>query len=58
MESTIIHKTYKFRLKPNDDPKKQFAQIAGVCRLVWNLCLEQRIGVVRLLDETGTLKAS
>jgi transposase len=39
----IVHKAYKFRLKPSDDQKKQFAQIAGVCRLVWNLCLEQRV---------------
>jgi putative transposase len=45
VESKIIHKTYKFRLKPGDDQKKQFAQIAGVCRLVWNLCLEQRVTI-------------
>jgi hypothetical protein len=40
----IVHKAYKFRLKPSDDQKKQFAQIAGVCRLVWNLCLEPGLG--------------
>ncbi len=43
MTSKTIHKTYKFRLKPGDDQQRQFAQIAGVCRLVWNICLEQRV---------------
>jgi len=38
----IIHKAYKFRLKPTEAQQGQFARIAGVCRLVWNLCLEQR----------------
>ncbi len=37
-----IHKAYKFRLKPDVEQCRQFASIAGVCRLVWNLCLEQR----------------
>ncbi len=38
----IIHKAYRFRLKPDVEQGRQFARIAGVCRLVWNLCLEQR----------------
>ena len=42
MKINIIHKAYKFRLKPSDEQVNHFAQIAGVCRLVWNLCLEQR----------------
>ena len=37
-----IHKAYRFRLKPDVEQGRQFARIAGVCRLVWNLCLEQR----------------
>lgn len=41
-KTKTIHKAYKFRLKPSEDKAKQFAQIAGVCRLVWNLCLKQR----------------
>jgi len=45
MKAKTIHKAYKFRLKPCIDQAKQFAQIAGVCRLVWNLCLEQRAAV-------------
>jgi len=35
-------KAYKFRLKPSSEQVAQMAQIAGVCRLVWNLCLKQR----------------
>lgn len=38
----IIHRAYKFRLKATPEQTRQFSQIAGVCRLVWNLCLEQR----------------
>jgi len=37
-----IHKAYRFQLKPDVEQCRQFARIAGVCRLVWNLCLEQR----------------
>ena len=37
-----IHKAYRFRLKPDVEQCRQLARIAGVCRLVWNLCLEQR----------------
>ncbi|MBP1710459.1 MAG: Transposase [Deltaproteobacteria bacterium] len=37
-----IYKAYRFRLKPNVGQGRQLARIAGVCRLVWNLCLEQR----------------
>ena len=29
-------------MKPDIEQGRQFARIAGVCRLVWNLCLEQR----------------
>ena len=45
MKLKTIHKTYRFRLKPSDAQKRQFAQVAGVCRLVWNLCLEQRVTI-------------
>ena len=45
MKAKTIHKAYKFRLKLCIDQAKQFAQFAGVCRLVWNLCLEQRAAV-------------
>lgn len=33
---------YTFRLKPLPDQEEKFLQFAGVCRLVWNLALEQR----------------
>jgi putative transposase len=42
MATKVIHKTYKFRLKPSDDQRGQFARISGVCRLIRNVCLEQR----------------
>lgn len=42
MKTKTVHKAYKFRLKVTARQGKQLAQIAGVCRLVWNLCLEQR----------------
>ena len=42
MTTRTIHKAYKFRLKTTEAHTEQFARIAGVCRLVWNLCLEQR----------------
>ena len=37
-----IHKAYRFRLRVDVEQGRQFARIAGVCRLLWNLCLEQR----------------
>jgi len=37
-----IRKAYKYRLKPSAEQCVQFVQIAGVCRLIWNLCLKQR----------------
>lgn len=37
-----VLKAYKFRLKPKPRHEQLFAQYAGACRVVWNLCLEQR----------------
>jgi len=42
MTTKTIHKAYKVRLKLSEEQAKQFARTAGVCRLVWNLCLKQR----------------
>jgi len=39
----IIRKAFKFRLKVTPEQIEQFARIAGVSRLIWNLCLEQRV---------------
>ncbi|PYD59280.1 helix-turn-helix domain-containing protein, partial [Gluconacetobacter entanii] len=33
---------FTYRLKPNALQEEAFLQFAGVCRLVWNLALEQR----------------
>ena len=37
-----IHKGYTYRLKPTAEQERLFSQHAGVCRLVYNLALEQR----------------
>jgi putative transposase len=37
-----IHRRLNFRLKPSLEQEQQFSQFAGVCRLVFNLALEQR----------------
>ena len=37
-----IHKDDTYRLKPTAEQERLFSQHAGVCRLVYNLALEQR----------------
>lgn len=37
-----IVRTYRYRLTPTDAQRAKMAQAAGVCRLVYNLCLDQR----------------
>lgn len=37
-----IHKGFTYRLKPTAEQERLFLQHAGVCRLVYNLALEQR----------------
>ena len=39
----IIHKTYKYRLKPTKSQESLFWQYAGACRWVYNHCLAERI---------------
>ena len=39
----LIHKAYRFRLKVTPEQEALMAQYVGVCRLIWNLCLEQRM---------------
>lgn len=38
----MIHRGYRFRLYATDEQEALFSQYAGVCRLVYNLGLEQR----------------
>lgn len=40
----VIHRAIKIRLYPTGDQKDKMDRIAGVCRFVYNLALEQRIG--------------
>lgn len=38
----MIHRGFRYRLAPTSEQEAQFYQFAGVCRLVYNLALEQR----------------
>jgi putative transposase len=38
----MIFRGFTFALRPTPEQAEKFAQVAGVCRLVWNLALEQR----------------
>ena len=38
----MIFRGFTFALRPTPEQAEKFAQAAGVCRLVWNLALEQR----------------
>ena len=38
----IIHRGFRFKLKPTDKQEGLLRQFSGVCRLVYNLALEQR----------------
>lgn len=38
----MIYRGFVFALRPTPDQERILAQYAGVCRLIWNLCLEQR----------------
>lgn len=38
----IIHRGFKFKLAPTAEQEAAFRQFSGVCRLIYNLALEQR----------------
>ena len=38
----MVHRAYKFRLKPNREQDDAFRQISGTVRAVYNAALEQR----------------
>jgi putative transposase len=38
----MIHRGFRFRLYPTDEQQAAFRHFSGVCRLVYNLALEQR----------------
>jgi putative transposase len=38
----IVHRGFRFKLKPTPEQESLFRQFAGVCRFVYNLALEQR----------------
>ena len=39
---SMIHRGYQYKLHPSDEQATLFVQFAGVCRLVYNVALEQR----------------
>lgn len=39
----MIFRGFTYRLHPTEEQELQFQQYAGVCRLVWNLALDQRM---------------
>ena len=40
---TIRHKSYKFRLYPNEEQKQLFAKTFGCSRVIWNMMLADKI---------------
>jgi len=38
----LVHKAYRFRIHPTDEQRVLLAKVVGLCRLVYNLALEQR----------------
>ena len=38
----MVFRGFTFALRPTPEQAEKFGQVAGVCRLVWNLALEQR----------------
>ena len=42
-EMTVKHKSYKFRLYPNEEQKQLFAKTFGCSRAIWNMMLADKI---------------
>jgi putative transposase len=38
----LVRKAYRFRIYPTDEQRVLLAKVVGLCRLVYNLALEQR----------------
>ncbi len=64
----LIRKAFRVRLEPDEVQRALFTRTAGICRLVWNLALEQRtlawsnqrrrVGYNAQAGELGDLKAA
>lgn len=50
----IVHRGFKFKLYPTPEQEEKFRQTAGVCRLVYNLALEQRKTFWRQAKDNAT----
>jgi transposase len=42
MESSTVHRVYRFHLEPTADQEQRLQQFAGARRFIWNWALEQR----------------
>ncbi len=50
----MIHRGYRFKLYPTPEQEEKFFQFAGVCRLIYNIALEQRCDWYKQYErETG-----
>src|SRR5262245_32717556 len=43
MEEQTIRKTFKYKLKPTAEQEQELAHVLGLCRILYNVALEQRI---------------
>jgi putative transposase len=43
MEQQTVRKTYKYKLKPTPEQEQELGRVLGLCRLLHNTALEQRI---------------
>jgi putative transposase len=43
MQRTLVLKTYKYRIRPNDAQVEFFAKTFGCCQFVWNKILDEKL---------------
>lgn len=53
-KETMIHRTFKFRLRPTTAQVEQFERFAGTCRFIYNLGLEHREKMWTYYRDNGT----
>jgi putative transposase len=56
MESSTVHRVYRFRLEPTADQEQRLRQFAGARRFIWNWALEQRRAYYRQTGKTRPAK--
>ncbi|MCB0514791.1 MAG: helix-turn-helix domain-containing protein [Chitinophagales bacterium] len=53
-----ILKTYKYQLRPSESVAQKFNETVGVCRMIYNLCLEYRKMLYRDYGQNRPTKRS